>query len=67
MRHRGIWKRLFEKNPLAAKQEFLLDLIFQISLNFSVNFLKNKNGNKKSKKKNQMYYYTSKKQFRLRI
>lgn len=59
------------KNPLAVKQEFLLDLIFQISLSFSLNFLKDQNENKKSKekkkKREEMYYYTSKKQFRLRI
>lgn len=58
-------KKIMRKNPRAVKQEFLLDLIFQISLNFSVNFLKNQNEKKKSKKKNQEAI--SKKQFRLRI
>lgn len=46
-------KKIMCKNPLAVKHAFLLDLIFQLSLNFPLYFLKakTKKESKKTKEK----------------
>jgi len=46
-------KKIMCKNSLAVKCVFLLDLIFQLFLNFSLHFFKGQNQkeNKKSKEK----------------